>query len=104
MVYPALLQLMRTTRLPVVDRTDAPADLNGLVSFAERRNLVSISNADYHLFGEYALPQMSLFRSARCSVWYKFPKNIFNSSRNRPGVAQRVPGGLGSQISMTFGK
>jgi len=24
-------------------------------------------------------------------------------SRNRPGVAQRVLGGLGSQISMTFG-
>jgi hypothetical protein len=24
-------------------------------------------------------------------------------SRNRPGVAQRVPGGLGSQISMIFG-
>ena len=24
-------------------------------------------------------------------------------SRNRPGVAQRVPGSLGSQISMTFG-
>jgi len=24
-------------------------------------------------------------------------------SCNRPGVAQRVPGGLGSQISMTFG-
>ena len=23
-------------------------------------------------------------------------------SRNRPNVAQRVPGGLGSQISMTF--
>jgi len=23
-------------------------------------------------------------------------------SRNRPGVAQRVPGGLGSQISMIF--
>ena len=23
-------------------------------------------------------------------------------SRNRPGVAQTVPGGLGSQISMTF--
>ena len=23
-------------------------------------------------------------------------------SRNRPGVAQRVPGGLGSKISMTF--
>jgi len=41
MVYPALLQLMRTPRLPVVDCTDSPADLNGLVRFAERRNLVS---------------------------------------------------------------
>ena len=40
-VYPALLPLMRTPRLPAVDRTDAPADLNGLVRFAERRNLVS---------------------------------------------------------------
>ena len=26
------------------------------------------------------------------------------SSRFRPGVAQRVPGGLGSQIFMTFGR
>jgi len=41
MVYPALLPLMRTPRLPVVDWNDAPADLNGLVRFAERRNLVS---------------------------------------------------------------
>jgi len=41
MVYPALLPLMRTRRLPVVDSTDAPTDLNGLVRFAERRNLVS---------------------------------------------------------------
>jgi hypothetical protein len=40
MVYPALLPLMRTPRLTVVDWTDAPADLNGLVLFAERRNLV----------------------------------------------------------------
>ena len=32
---------MRTPRLPVVGCTDAPADLNGLVRFAERRNLVS---------------------------------------------------------------
>jgi len=29
MVYPALLPLMRTPRLPVIDWTDAPADLNG---------------------------------------------------------------------------
>jgi len=41
MVYPALLPLMRTPRLPVVDWTDASADLNGLVRFAERRNMVS---------------------------------------------------------------
>jgi hypothetical protein len=41
MVYPVLLPLMCTPRLPVVDCTDAPADLNGLVRFAERRNLVS---------------------------------------------------------------
>ena len=41
MLYPALLPVIRTPRLPVVDWTDAPADLNGLVRFAERRNLVS---------------------------------------------------------------
>jgi len=41
MVYPALLPLMRTPRLPVVEWTDAPADLSGLVRFAERRDLVS---------------------------------------------------------------
>ena len=41
MVYPTLLPLKRTPRLPVVDWTDDAADLNGLVRFAERRNLVS---------------------------------------------------------------
>jgi len=41
MVYPTLLTLMRTPRLPAVDWTDAPADLNGLVRFGEKRNLVS---------------------------------------------------------------
>ena len=40
-MYPALLPLMRTSRLPQVDWTGAPAHLNGLVCFAERRNLVS---------------------------------------------------------------
>jgi len=40
-VYPALLTLMRTSRLPAVDWTDDPANLNGLVRFDERRNLVS---------------------------------------------------------------
>jgi len=32
---------MRTPRLPVVDWTDTPADINGLFFFAERPNLVS---------------------------------------------------------------
>ena len=44
-VSPALLPLMRTPRLPILDWTDAtppPPDLNGLVRFAERRNLVSV--------------------------------------------------------------
>jgi hypothetical protein len=30
-------------------------------------------------------------------------KKKVKKSRNRPDVAQRVPGGLGSQIPMTFG-
>ena len=42
MVYPASLMLMRMPRLPAVDWTDAPADLNGLVRFGERRNMVSV--------------------------------------------------------------
>ena len=41
MVCPALVPLICTPRLPLVDWTGAPADLNGLVHFAERRNLVS---------------------------------------------------------------
>ena len=36
-----VLPLMRTLQLPLVDWTDASADLNGLLRFAERRNLVS---------------------------------------------------------------
>ena len=40
-VYPALLQLMRTLRLPAVDWTDAHTDLNGLVRFGERWKLIS---------------------------------------------------------------
>jgi len=39
-VCPALLKLMRTPRLPAVDWTDYPTDLNGPVRFGERRNLV----------------------------------------------------------------
>jgi hypothetical protein len=41
MVYPALLPLICTPRLPVVNWTEAPADLNGLVRFVEKWNTVS---------------------------------------------------------------
>ena len=41
MVYPALLTLMRTPRLPAIDWIDAPKDLNGHVRLGERRNVVS---------------------------------------------------------------
>jgi hypothetical protein len=47
MMYPALLLLMNTPRLPVVNWTDAPADLNGFACFAERRNLVSARVPSY---------------------------------------------------------
>ena len=40
-VYPALLPLMRTPRLPAAERTYIPADINGLVRFAGKPNLVS---------------------------------------------------------------
>jgi hypothetical protein len=42
MVDPALLPLMLTPQLPLLDCTNAPADLNGLVRFVERRNLFSV--------------------------------------------------------------
>jgi len=59
MVYPALLPLMRTPRQPVVDWIDAPADLNGLVRFAERRNLV-FARVPSHL--NWPLPIAGVFR------------------------------------------
>ena len=48
----------------------------------------------------------SLYRISYPGLWYTHHIHTYikvKESRNRPGVAQRVPGGLGSQISMTFG-
>jgi hypothetical protein len=56
-VYPVLRSLMRTTRLPAVDCTD-PADLNGLVRSAKRRNLVSAFVASHF---KRSLPNMNIF-------------------------------------------
>ena len=55
MVYPTLLPLMRTPRLTVVDLTDAPADLNGLVLSPKDkiwflRMCHHISNAVYRIW------------------------------------------------------
>jgi len=58
MVYPALLPLMRTPHPPVVECTDAPTDLNGLVRFAERRNLVS-ARVPSHF--NWAVPQSFMY-------------------------------------------
>jgi len=43
---------------------------------------------------------------ARDVTWWRdldTQQGKVKQSRNRPDVAQRVPGGLGSQIFMTFG-
>jgi hypothetical protein len=43
-------------------------------------------------------------RAAFVDRWEEYGESLkVKGSRNRAGVAQRVPGGLGSQISMTFG-
>jgi hypothetical protein len=71
-VYPALLPLNRTPRLPVVDWTDAPADLNGLVRFAERRNLVSArvpSHFRRSLRLKVTISQQHKEFSAICNNW-----------------------------------
>jgi len=49
-VYPALLPLMHTPRLPAADWTDTPAYINGLVRFAERPNLVSARVPSHSIF------------------------------------------------------
>ena len=61
-VYPSLLKPMRTPRLPVVDWTDAPTDLNGLVRFGERRILVSarVPSRSARAIQSYVTSQSSL--------------------------------------------
>jgi hypothetical protein len=79
MVYPALLPLTRTPRLPVVEWTDAPADLNGLVRFAERWNLVS-ARVSSHFNWSLAVTAFSGSMRTACSLsdfrlpsWSRWP-------------------------------
>jgi hypothetical protein len=69
-VYPALLTLMRTPRLPTVDWPDSPADLNGLVRLGERRNVVSA-----HVPSGSAQAPASLWEGSQNFVWdHKFER------------------------------
>jgi len=85
MVYPALLPLMRTPRLPVVDWPDAPADLNGLVRFAERRSLVSArvpshfkrSLPRFTLFNQFWRYEQEQERTPQTGVDYTYFPNAF---------------------------
>ena len=91
MVHPALLPLMRTLWMPVVDWTDVPPDLNGLVRFAERRNLVS-ARAPSH-FKRSLLYNLCVCRlrhpacdahAPYCHLWsaplYIFPRYLINGT------------------------
>jgi len=81
MVYPALVPLMRTPRLPVVDWTDAPADLNALVRFAERRNLISARVPSHfksslpHIY-EYDL-QVTVLNRKKRNIKYRQPAALY---------------------------
>jgi hypothetical protein len=64
----------RTPRLPAVDWTDAPhpADLSGLVRFAERRNLVS-ARVPSHFDWPVQCAELLLFPGAISQLGYKPP-------------------------------
>ena len=85
-VYPALLKLMRTPRLPAVDWTDTPTDLNGLVRFRERQNLVS---AHVPSRSARAIPVLVLFHEQRKSCNAR-PRSIKGHKWNLHSVRNHV--------------
>ena len=79
MVYPALLPLMHTPLLPVVDWTKNPADLNGLVRFAEIRNLVP-ARVPSHF--KWPLPR--LFPGGKVAGAWLLPTPVYMRTTTRP--------------------
>ena len=77
MENPALLPLTRTPRLPAVDWTDVPADLNGLVRFAERWNLISARVPSH--FNWPLTPKPRLYPNAYVHCHPKVHKNAIRS-------------------------
>ena len=87
---------MRTPRLPVVDWTDTPADLNGLVRFTERRNMVSVRVPSHFnwplLFHMQDMGFSQLFRWTircdDCKIVILGPQ--FSESSSRHGLATKT--------------
>jgi hypothetical protein len=99
---------MHTPRLPVVDWTDAPADLNGLVRFGERQNLVSARVPSHFkrslprsatliemTQGEANIPINAMFK---CGGW--FQTFYFDKEKDIPPffTSQQLPVGQGLLI------
>jgi hypothetical protein len=65
---------MCTARLPVVDWTDAPADLNGLARFVERRNLVSARVPSHFQRSLPILVQLLVLIISECNIDVFYPE------------------------------
>jgi hypothetical protein len=91
-VYPALLTLMRTPRLPAVDSTDAPADLNGLAHFGERRNLVStrVPSRFKRTIGQNSRVLHPTFRKIHSTQWHDRISNTGKLVFSKPTISNRL--------------
>jgi len=79
---------MRTLRLPVVDWTEAPAYLNGLVRFAERRNMVSARVPSH--FKRSLLHWSVTDRISKCRAYCRLQFNVLNLCKTGCGPECRA--------------